>query len=216
MNRKVIVVFDLDETLTQKDTYIPYLLLALKCHPGKLPASLLLPFITVPYLLGIRNNTWLKEQFLRMVLKGRTTKEIHRINELFVSRLLKNGMDTQILHILKNHQAQGHWLVMLSASLDCYVADVGAALGFNETIATEVGIRDGRLTGNLAGPNLKGVEKLRALENHLGAKRKHCEIIAYADHPSDQDLLAWADQGFWVRHTPELDCLAAKLNIAFV
>jgi phosphatidylglycerophosphatase C len=216
MTRQVLAVFDLDETLTVKDTLVPYLLLALRRHPAMWLRCMGLPFNLIAYLLGLRNRAWLKERFLRGVLGGRTKDEIARINKEFISGLMKDGLNRQVLSLLEMHHAQGHRLVLLSASPDCYVNDIGLALGFTDTIATRVDIAGDSVTGYLAGPNLKGPEKVLALENELGEQLPDYELTAYGDDVSDQNLLAMADHGYWVRRTPELERLARELDIGFI
>ena len=216
MTKKSLAVFDLDKTLTIRDTYLLYLFTALKTYPTRIFRCIVLPIHTIAFLCGFRGNAWLKERFLGAVLAGRTISEIQRINEQFLHRLLKGGMNHSTLDLLEHHRNKGDRLVLLSASLDLYVNDIGNALGFDQILATRAEVSEDVLTGKLAGPNLKGPEKVRALKSLLGNARDDLEITAYGDHKSDVDLLGWVDHGFWINRTAALERLATAHSIGFV
>jgi phosphatidylglycerophosphatase C len=57
---------------------------------------------------------------------------------------------------------------------------------------------DGRLTGELAGANVRHDEKVRRLEAWLG-KDQAIELWAYGDSGGDRELLARADHAVRVR-----------------
>ena len=59
--------------------------------------------------------------------------------------------------MVKAHREAGDLLVLMSASTDLYVPQIGAALGFNEVICTGVAFdAAGRLDGALTTPNRRG------------------------------------------------------------
>jgi phosphatidylglycerophosphatase C len=90
-------------------------------------------------------------------------------------------------------------LILLSASLDIYVTEIVARVGFMQCLCT-LCERDilGRLTGRLASANCYGAEKRRRLQDSLGQSRAALRVIAYADHKSDLPLLTWADEAILV------------------
>jgi phosphatidylglycerophosphatase C len=91
----------------------------------------------------------------------------------------------------------GHEVVVVSASLQLYLGPLGHRLGVDAVLATELAVgADGRLTGALAGANVRGAEKVRRLRNWLGGSP--CELWAYGDSSGDNELLAAADHGWRV------------------
>ena len=62
------VLFDLDGTITRRDTYLAYLLGFLARHPERLLRAAPLSLAALRYLIGERDNTWLKTTFLRAIL----------------------------------------------------------------------------------------------------------------------------------------------------
>ena len=64
------------------------------------------------------------------------------------------------------HRTQGHRLVIISASLGAYLRPIGERLRFDAVLATELEAGpDGRLTGRIAGENVRGPEKARRLDS---------------------------------------------------
>lgn len=89
---------------------------------------------------------------------------------------------------LDEHRRAGDTTVLLSASPDALVAEIGAALGFDVAIGTRIEVFDGHLTGRLEGRLCHGTGKLARLHETLGPiDLKTCS--AYADSESDLPLL---------------------------
>ena len=95
------------------------------------------------------------------------------------------------------HREQGHALVIVSASLLAYLEPFAADHGFDHVIGVglEVG-DDGRLTGRLTGPNVRGPEKEVRLRAWLGDGPR--TMWAYGNSSGDRELLAMADHPTWV------------------
>src|SRR5437016_5665528 len=67
------------------------------------------------------------------------------------------------------HRAEGHELVLVSASPELYVAPIGRRLGFDEVLATRLEVdAAGLLTGRLVGANCRGPEKVARLRAWRG------------------------------------------------
>ena len=98
-------------------------------------------------------------------------------------------------------------VVIVSASLRDFLEPVATHLGATGLIATELEVgADGRLTGELAGPNVRGAEKPRRLHEHLGTVP--AQLWAYGNSRGDRALLATADHPHWIRpgrRLPPLD-----------
>jgi HAD superfamily phosphoserine phosphatase-like hydrolase len=83
--------------------------------------------------------------------------------------------------------------VIVSASLANYLRPVADSLRFDAVLATELEVADdGRLTGNLAGANVRGPEKPRRLDEWLGGSDAF--VWAYGDSSGDRELWARADR----------------------
>ncbi len=210
MNRHAgIVVFDLDHTLARSDSFLQYLSGFLLRRPWRVIRCLHLPVIVLLFFAGLLTNAKLKEFFLRAILGGIRQQELAIWNRTFLDRFLRAQLRSEGLATLAMHRQAGERLILLTASPDCYVNELGRRLGFDEVIGTKVEWKDGRLTGSLAGPNMRGVEKVRALEN-IRSRYGSGPVTAYADHRSDLAMLRQADRGILVNAGPGIRALTQQ------
>jgi HAD superfamily hydrolase (TIGR01490 family) len=96
------------------------------------------------------------------------------------------------LERIRWHKAQGHRLVMVSASLSFYLEPIAQQLGFDDLLCTELAASEGVCSGELQGENCRAAEKVRRLQSLLG-KLEDYEIYAYGDSDGDTEMLAVAD-----------------------
>lgn len=214
--RPRLALFDLDGTITVRDTYAAYLAGYFLRHPVRWPAAPALVAAVLQFRSGRRDNIWLKERFLVRVLGGATRGEIRQWNRKFLPRLVASGLRSGARRQIELHRGRGDRLVLLTASLDLYVEDLARRLGLGEVLCTRAEWRDGRLTGRLAGANVKGVEKVRRIADLLGTEREGWHVTAYGDHHSDLPLLRWADRGIVVCPDPVLARAAADAGLEIV
>ncbi len=71
---------------------------------------------------------------------------------------MHRGLFAEALRAIEAHRAcKGDKLLLMSASIDLYVPLIGGALGFGQTLCSQVRWRgDGRLDGCLATANCRG------------------------------------------------------------
>ena len=214
MARDTIAIFDLDGTITRRDTYAAYLLGYLRRHPEawrRLPCfafSLARPATRAAP--GAR-----KAAALGAVFGGADRARIEAWNDVFVpwcrARLLRADAAARIAA----HRRAGHRLLLATASLDLYVSRLARELGFDETICTRAAWNaEGRITGALDGGNLKGEAKLAAVRRVVPAGREAPFVIAYSDHHADLPLLRWADRAVAVCPTARLAAAALAEGFA--
>jgi phosphatidylglycerophosphatase C len=204
-------VFDLDGTITWHDTLVRYLADALRAHPRRCWRLRSLPAIVAGFLVD-RDHGRIKSRLIRAVLGGLDRDEVARLTRAFLDARLARLTRPAALAALARHRARGDWLVLLSASTDLYVRELGARLGFDEVICTEVRWQDGRLDGALATPNRRGSEKTRCLEA-LRARHPGARVAAYGNAGSDLEHLARADAPLLVNAAGRVRRQAGALGI---
>jgi HAD superfamily hydrolase (TIGR01490 family) len=198
--RSIVAAFDFDGTLTYRDTLLPFLL-RLAGWGGVLRGAVPLLPTLLGYALRLLPNDVAKERVLRRFLAGMDGEELHRAGERYAQEELPARIRPAALARLQWHQAQGHRCVVISASIEHYVAPWARAAGFDDVIATRLALDgNGRLTGRYDGANCYGVEKVRRLCALLDGCENH-EIHAYGDSRGDRELLALADHA-WFRTMP--------------
>lgn len=193
-----VAVFDLDGTLTYGNTYLAFLSHMLRKDPLRVRYCLGLPYKVAMFKLGRLSNDALKVAFLRAILKGATREEIEKYSVPFAEKCARRMIKPAALKRIDWHRAQRHQLILASASVDLYVPLVADLLGFDDAICTSVAWAEGRLTGELNGPNLRGVVKLRAVRELIARHSDKPIIFAYSDSYADLPLLAFADRGIAV------------------
>lgn len=208
---KSIALFDLDGTISRKDTYLAFLLHCLARRWRRWPHSLLLPAAVLSWKLKLKDNSWLKERFLDAILGGLDRAALAiRIDE-FLTRIMADGLNPGALAALERHRSNGDRLVLASASFDFYVEPLGERLGIDTIICTR-GHWDGdTLRGRLGTKNCYGHEKLERIRAVLG--ESGAGVVAYSDHHSDLPLLLWAENGVAVNPTRKLRVLAAEKRL---
>ena len=200
-----IIVFDLDGTITQRDTYLPFLFGFLLRKPWRVFRLIGLPFAVVMHLAGLRNNTWLKKVFLKAFMKGLTQQQLNSWVESFSNKIMHQGLRDGAVAELQKHIQAGSCVLLVSASLGIYVHRIGEKLGVHATLCTEAEFDDnGRITGRLATDNCYGQEKISRLESWLKIHGGESVAIAYSDHHSDIPLLNYAGVGVAVSPSKKL------------
>jgi phosphatidylglycerophosphatase C len=207
-----VALFDLDGTLTWRDTLLPFLGGFIRRHPHRALGLWQLPFALASYWRD-RDRGELKSRVIRMIMRGARVGVLEAWADTYVNNLkLKHRFRPLALAVMEAHRAAGDRLVLLSASPDLYVTRIGRLLGFERTLCTELEWRADRLDGHLKTQNRRGEEKLRCL-NWLREQYPGLPIIAYGNSASDLDHLRQADRALLVNGNSEARRLAAKWQI---
>ena len=210
-----IAIFDLDKTITDRDTFACFLLGYLKREPRLWLHTIGLPWALLRYGLLGKDNGWLKERFLNAILGGHPRSALVSWIDEFVATLLASGVRPGARDAIALHRAAGDELVLATASLDFYVEKIGAGLGFDKVISTPAEwCPSETLSGKLAGANCYGGEKLRRVKVAYASRRRR--TVAYSDHQADLPLLTWAELGVAVNPTPRLAREAARHGLKVV
>jgi phosphatidylglycerophosphatase C len=211
VNRPVIAAFDFDGTLTRRDTLLPFLIKSLG-WPKFLWAMLLSSPWLAAYALRLMSNHRAKAHLLKVSLAGLSQTQAQQQAQRFVAQYLSTQWHTWGLAKLVEHQRLGHRCVIVSASPDVYLRAVASHLGVADLLCTEMLLRDGRYTGDMATPNCHGEQKVRRLQVWLHEtfpSETQPEIHAYGDTKGDFPLLRMAERA-WYRDKPWPDSFAKE------
>jgi phosphatidylglycerophosphatase C len=186
-----VAAFDLDGTLTRRDTLLPFLLRS--CGRGRTAAALLAESLVL--LRGMAGNDAArdagKEAVLRRLLGGRPVAPLVELAETFADEAMRTLVRTDAAARIEGHRTQGHELVIVTASPELYVGALARRLGIDHVLGTRLEVDEtGLLTGRLLGANCRGPEKVARLRAWLGDEP--FELWAYGDSAGDRELLALA------------------------
>jgi phosphatidylglycerophosphatase C len=206
-----IAIFDLDGTITHSDTLFPLVVRQLAQRPWQLLRLLMLAPAVVRFAFD-RDRAVLKQSLLRTTLRGLQREELLRTSQAFVSDVIGKRCFADALATIRRHRDQGHYLVLMSASVDFYVPEFGRQLGFDQVISTGVAWNGDRLDGTLTTANRRGEEKARCFRE-LVAQRNDAHTFAYGNSDSDLPHLRLARHGLLVNGSLGARRAAAVLGV---
>jgi len=206
-----IAFFDLDGTITHRDTLFPLVLRLLARNPLRLLLLLGVLPATVRFVFG-RDRGALKQSLLRITLRGTQRAVLARHSELFVRETIARRCFKDALAKIRRHRDAGHYLVLMSASVDFYVPEFGRQLGFDRVISTGVRWNGDRLDGTLTTPNRRGEEKAHCVRELL-AQRDDSETFAYGNSDSDLAHMLLVRHALLVNGSSKARHQAADLGI---
>lgn len=212
MGGKTIAIFDLDRTVTIRDTYIPFLYHCLLKHPSRLLRVPLLGVAVLMHFMKWKGNSWLKDFFLRKTLGGLSEQEIRSCTKTYIPRILKYNIRPGAMDAMQRHKKEGHKLMLLTASFDLYVSPLANILGFDAVICSQTQWDEGHLVG-MAGDNCYGTTKVSAAKNWFSNTRSGWTVYAYTDHHSDLPLLHWAEIPWAINPNEKLKSAAREHSI---
>ena len=213
-NRGVVAIFDLDGTLTWRDTLLPFLARYIAAQPARLLRLWRLPEALLAYARSGGDRGVLKARLIRMTMSRDVRAPIEHWAGQFVAAMQARGVfRPAALAVLQEHRQAGHHLVLMSASPDLYVAKVGKLLGFEQTVCTELQWRGDRLDGTLRGSNCRGEEKLRQLKL-LRTRYPEARFVAYGNSAGDLAHLRHVDEAILVNASRGARQLAARSGIS--
>jgi phosphatidylglycerophosphatase C len=207
-----IAFFDLDGTITHHDTLFPLVLQHLSRRPLHLLRLLGVVPAAIAYLFK-RDRAALKQSLLRATLRGTARRDLSELSTRFVTETIDRRCFRDALTAIRRHREAGHYLVLMSASVDFYVPEFGRQLGFDHVISTGVAWNGDRLDGMLTTPNRRGEEKANCLRQ-LVAERGDAETFAYGNSDSDLPHLRLVRHGLLVNGSMAARRAAAAMGVA--
>lgn len=198
MDKPVVALFDFDGTLTRSDT-LPLFIRHSIGWVGLtfsilsvLPAMVVLACARWRSVWGIDAGTT-KEHLLRRCFVARTIDEMARQGETF-SHTIDAVVAPAVVERMQWHLAQGHTVVIVTASVDVWVEPWARKQGVHEVIATRFSICNGVYTGHFDGLNCNGEEKARRIASRYPNSQYH--LIAYGNSSGDYPMFHYAHEAF--------------------
>lgn len=186
-----LALFDFDGTLTHRDSMFGYLRHV--CGGPRLALGMVLcgP-VLVGMVLKLVPRARAKEILLRHLLGGRTREALAERGASFVAEL-DADLRPEAVARLEWHLQQGHRVLLVSASLDLWLAPWAEARGLT-LLCTGARFEDGRFVG-LGTPNCRGPEKVARIRAELDPDQAE-RIYAYGDSGGDREMLALAHEPY--------------------
>jgi phosphatidylglycerophosphatase C len=210
-----LVFFDLDGTVTRRDTLLPYVLAYAARSGWRLLAALRTLPTLLAFLIGRADHGTLKGSLLHCAMGGATRSEIEAWNARYLPRVLQQDVFPAAREAIASHASAGDHLVLMTATVDLYAVELGRRLGFDEVISSTVRWQETRLDGRLVGPNVRDHEKTRRMQA-TAERFPGRRIVAYGNSKPDLPHLAVADEATLVNASPSLRHAARDLPLRYV
>lgn len=132
-------------------------------------------------------------EFVFTVLARESLETLSAWHRDFMETVVKPMILPKGRDLLARHRAQGHRLLIITATNRFVTGPIAAELGVADMLATEPEMRDGRYTGKVAGIPCYHAGKIQRLEQWLADTGESAEgCWFYSDSRNDIPLLEYA------------------------
>ena len=209
-----LAIFDIDFTLTKKETSIElykYMLTKDKSLIKYLPSNIL---TGIGYGIKVFDATKTKERFLKF-LDGTNEEELKAISKDFYRDRLSKLLYEDGLNAIKEFKNNGFKVYLISASPEFYVNEFYNIDGVDKVIGTKFKMDAGLFKSEVVGENCKGEEKVKRLMEELdkdNIKVDFKKSYMFSDSLSDLPLLKLVGKGYLINYNKkhELEILRWK------
>jgi len=189
-----LALFDFDGTITFKDSFGDFIAYAVGRRRLITGAVLLSPML-LGNVLGLISNWRAKEIVSTYFFGGWDARGFVELASKYSRERLPHLIREIALERIAWHKQQGDKVVVVSASIDLWLADwcTDRAL---DLIATKLAIEDGKVTGRFSTRNCSGQEKVRRIGERYDVK-SFDRVYAYGDSAGDKAMLGMADEKYY-------------------
>lgn len=188
---KHLALFDFDGTITKKDSLVDFIKYAsgdFNYYKGLLMLSPML----AAYKLKFISNHSAKEKLIAHFFSGWDIKRFQLIANKYSKEQIDKIIRPKALERIKWHQANGHKIVVVSASIENWLK------GWCEKnslalLGTTLEVENAKLTGKFSSKNCFGIEKVNRIREQYNLD-EYTTIYAYGDSKGDTEMLAIANK----------------------
>ena len=189
-----IALFDFDGTITNCDTFTPFVKAAIPRKRMRVGKILLTPFM-IAHKYSLLSSSYIRQKVVRVGFKNLPVLDIAELGHKHAESFIPNVLRPEAIERLNWHKARGDRILIVSASLAVYLGPWCEKMGF-ELCGVNLEEREGLLTDHYLDGDCTGrkkVERIRAL-----IKLDEFEhIYAYDDTAEDIEMLDLADSKFF-------------------
>ena len=189
---KRIAAFDFDGTITRKDTLIEFLRFSGGSVRFYAVFALFSPLLVL-MKLKLYSNQKAKEKIFAHYFKGMPILQFDDLCRRFFEKKGHSLIYADAKAQIAKHKDQDDEVVIISASIENWVRYFADALQADKLLATQIEVKDGKITGRFLTANCYGKEKVNRLLCVYPERAKYY-LIAYGDSRGDKELLQFADE----------------------
>jgi HAD superfamily hydrolase (TIGR01490 family) len=204
---KKLAIFDIDYTITKKETLMELFKYAIKKDKKNLRFLPRAIYCGIMYAIGIYDERKVKETFLRFI-DGIKEEELAELVKEFYDERLKNILYDDALKMMKKLKNEGYDIYLISASPEFYVNEFYNIKEVDKVIGTKFGFENGTFVRKMVGNNCKGEEKVRRLNEILKDEKIEVdfkESHMFSDSLSDKPLLDLVGKPYLINYKKNHD-----------
>lgn len=190
----MIAFFDFDGTISTKDSMIDFLKIAVGKSAFYIGLLYLSPML-LAFKLKLISGHYAKEKFLSYYLCGWDISKFQSLAENYSLNSIDKIILIKAMDRIKWHQEKNHKVVVVSASIENWLKKWCEKHNIN-LIATQLEVKNEKLTGKLITPNCNGKEKVRRIKMEYNLS-EYSTIYAYGNSSGDKDMLSIADKKYY-------------------
>ncbi|AXH14466.1 HAD-IB family hydrolase [Malaciobacter mytili LMG 24559] len=194
MKQNNIAFFDFDGTITIDDTLLKFIRFVVGDKKFLVGLFILSP-ILILYKIKIIPNYKAKQYMLSWYFKGMQKEEFFKVSYEYSMNYIDSIVRQKAKERLLWHKNQGDKIVVVSASIDCWIRPWCEKNGL-ELIATKLEIKNNKISGKLLTKNCYGQEKVNRIKNQYNLN-DYNHIYAYGDSKGDKEMLELANFSFF-------------------
>lgn len=188
---KTLCLFDFDGTITNKDSLPQFVIFAVGRRQFYL-GLLKNVFMLAGYLAKFYDNETAKQKLIYSYFKNWPFEKFESKAQAFSLQRLDKLIRPAALEKIKWHQAHGHTIYLVSASMETYLAP-WCELNNIKLLGSQVKSEQGKFPQKFSSPNCYGPEKAKRIQSEISLD-SYNYIYAYGDSRGDKEMLALADE----------------------
>nr|WP_040211150.1 HAD-IB family hydrolase [Clostridium polynesiense] len=204
-----LAIFDVDYTLTKKETLMELFKFLLKKDPSKfiyLPRAI---FSGLMYVIGVYDEKKVKETFLKFI-DGIHERDMEMLVKEFYEKRLSKILYNDAIEMMKNLKNQGYKIYLISASPEFYLKELYNLKIVDKIIGTRFLCENGYHSRRMEGENCKGEEKVKRLKEEL--RKENIEVdyknsYMFSDSLSDKPLMDIVGNAYLINYKKKHDTI---------
>ena len=204
---KKLAIFDIDYTITKKETLMELFKYVIKKDIKNLRFVPRAAYCGIMYALGMYDERKVKETFLKFI-DGIKEEELAELVKRFYDDKLKTILYEDALKMMKKLKNEGYDIYLISASPEFYVNEFYNIKEVDRVIGTKFTFENGTFVRKMVGNNCKGEEKVRRLKEIIESEKIEVdfnESYMFSDSLSDKPLLDLVGKPYLINYKKNHD-----------
>ncbi len=207
MKKEKLAIFDVDFTLTRKETLLQFFKFLIKDDKKNLrfiPRAL---FSGIMYGIKVYDEKMVKQSFLKFI-DGIDEKSLQILVKKYYDEVLSKILYKDSIDMIRKLKDEGCKVFLISASPEFYLKELYNIKEVDVIIGTRFSINQGKFERKMVGENCKGEEKVRRLKEYLNEHNIEVDYknsYMFSDSLSDKPLLDLVGNAYLINYKKNND-----------